>query len=120
MIRTFNPPINITLIEIIESDHIPNDKYLIPDYNYKNEFVYYKGKSFYMAGYPVFSGKKNERCICSGQINKTNEFVFMHTLDSRGGSSGSSICLIDNQCVVGIHKEGKIVKPFWIFFRDYT
>ena len=111
LIKTFKKPIDITLIEIIESDHIPNDKYLFPDYNYKNGFEYYKDKSFYMAGYPKFSGKKVERCICSGKINEIDEFQFEHTLDSRSSSSGSPICLIDNKCIVGIHKGGDLYKP---------
>ena len=111
LIKTFKRPIDITLVEIIESDHIPNDKYLIPDYNYKNGFEYYKDKSFYMAGYPRILGKKDERCICSGQIKEIDEFDFEHTLDSRGSSSGSPICLIDNKCVVGIHKQGDLYKP---------
>ena len=64
-----------------------------------------------MAGYPRLLGKKDERCICSGQINEIIGFDFEHTLDSRGSSSGSPICLIDNKCVVGIHKQGDLERP---------
>ena len=64
-----------------------------------------------MAGYPKSLGKENERCICSGQINEIDGFVFEHTLDSRSSSSGSPICLIDNKCVVGIHKQGHKYRP---------
>ena len=35
-----------------------------------------------------------------------NNFEFEHTLDTRKGSSGSPICLINNRCVIGIHKAG--------------
>ena len=35
-----------------------------------------------------------------------NNFEFEHTLDTRPGSSGSPICLINNRCVIGIHKSG--------------
>ena len=111
LIKTFKNPIDATLVEIIESDYIPNDKYLFPDYNYKNGFEYYKDKSFYMAGYPRLLGRKDERCICSGQINEIIGFDFKHTLDSRSSSSGSPICLIDNKCVVGIHKQGDLERP---------
>ena len=31
---------DVTIIEIIESDNIPKDKYLSPDLNYKNEEVF--------------------------------------------------------------------------------
>ena len=111
MIKTFEPPKDITLVEIIESDLIPDNKYLFPDYNYKNGFEYYKGKNFYMAGYPKSIEKNDERCICSGRINEINGFDFEHTLDSRSSSSGSPICLIDNKCVVGIHKQGDRYRP---------
>ena len=111
LIKTFKNPIDATLVEIIESDYIPNDKYLFPDYNYKNGFEYYKDKSFYMAGYPRLLGRKDERCICSGQINEIIGFDFKHTLDSRSSSSGSPICLKDNKCVVGIHKQDDLERP---------
>ena len=35
-----------------------------------------------------------------------NDFELEHTLDTRPGSSGSPICLINNRCVIGIHKSG--------------
>ena len=112
-IITFKPPIDITLIEILDLDNIPEDKYLFPDYNYKNGYDYYKDKNLYMAGYPMIDPSKSERAICSGKIikinNKDNEFSL--SLDSRACSSGSPICLIDNKCVVGIHKQGDKILP---------
>ena len=56
-------------------------------------------------------GRKDERCICSGQINEIIGFDFKHTLDSRSSSSGSPICLKDNKCVVGIHKQDDLERP---------
>ena len=35
-----------------------------------------------------------------------NTFEFKNTLDTTRGSSGSPLCLIDNQTVIGIHKKG--------------
>ena len=43
-IITFKPPTDIILIEILDLDNIPKDKYLIPDYNYKSGYDYYKDK----------------------------------------------------------------------------
>ena len=112
-IITFKPPTDIILIEILDLDNIPKDKYLFPDYNYKNGYDYYKDKNLYMAGYPMIDPSKSERAICSGKIikinNKDNEFS--HLLDSRACSSGSPICLIDNKTVVGINKRGDIILP---------
>ena len=67
-----------------------------------------------MAGYlnyPKTKGSKCVRTICSGKITKIDKYEFEHTFDSRASSSGSPICLIDNSCVVGIHKSGHKEKP---------
>ena len=110
-IRSFESPIDITLIEIIENDDIPEEKYLFPELNYKNGYNFYKGKDIYLAGYPSSETYKGERCISSGEIKEINDFEFSHSLDARKGSSGSPICLIDNKCVIGIHKQGDKIKP---------
>ena len=107
----FGNKIDITLIEILENDKISEDKFLIPDLNYKNGLEYYKGKTFYLAGYPLDEIYKEERVISSGRIiNIINEIVFSHSLDIKCNSSGSPIYLIENKCVIGIHKAGDKIK----------
>lgn len=108
IINCFPDPIDITLIEIIPKDFIPNDKYLIPNYNYKknSSFNCYLNKDFYLAGYPLEYNPNGERAVCSGKITQINNYEFSHTLDTQGGSSGSPICLIDDTSVIGIHKGG--------------
>lgn len=107
-IKCFDDPVDITLIEIISKDSIPIDKFLVPDYSYKNcsDFNYYLGKDFYSAGYPGDKMINGERIVCSGKIKEIKDFEFAHSLDTKGGSSGSPICLIDDARVVGIHKSG--------------
>ena len=39
-------------MKVIEDDKIPEEKYLFPDFNYKNGYMFYKDKDFYLAGYP--------------------------------------------------------------------
>jgi hypothetical protein len=102
-IRIFGNPIDVILIEIIKKDDIPEDKYLYPDFNYKNGYNIYESKVFYLAGYPL---NKNERFISSGKIKIISDFELEHTLDTSGGSSGSPICLSENLNVVGIHLRG--------------
>ena len=64
-IKCFEQPIDITIIQILISDYIGCDKYLIPDYNYKKGYDNYVNKRFYLAGYPIFESKyKGERHIC--------------------------------------------------------
>ena len=101
---------DVTVIEIFENDFtIQEINYLNPDYNYINGFGYYIGQNIYLAGYPSVKNTIGERYISSGkikEINKKEVFKFYHTLDTRSGSSGSPICLIENQFVIGIHKSG--------------
>ena len=59
-----------------------------------------------MAGYPNVLNNLGERHIPSGLINVIKNFEFEHSLDTREGSSGSPVCLVDNQLVIGIHKGG--------------
>lgn len=108
-IKCYNKPIDITIVEIVESDHIPEDKYLIPDMNYKNGYdIYLKKKIYklYLAGYPHVINSEGEKHISSGYITEIKSFNFVHTLDTRKGSSGSPICIIDNRNLIGIHTGG--------------
>jgi hypothetical protein len=124
-IRYFDKPNDVTFVQILESDKISEDKFLNLDLNYKNGYNIYIDKNLYLAGYPQNKLNKNERSISSGEIkiinNKDSEFE--HTLDTGYGSSGSPICLSDNLCVIGIHKEGDKFRPvnygtFLGFFLD--
>jgi len=106
-IKCFEEPKDVCLIEIIKSDKIPEDKFLSPDLNYKNGFNEYEKEDFYLAGYPRVNNQfLGERHISSGKIKEIKGFEFAHTLDARRGSSGSPICLINNQNIIGIHKAG--------------
>jgi len=111
-IRCFERPKDITVIQILKKDNIPEDKYLYPELNYKNEgFEIYANNDFYSRGYPsvdIGMGQyKGESFEQTGKIIKIfNDFEFCHTLDSRPGCSGMPICLISNKYVIGIHKSG--------------
>ena len=108
-IKCFPKPIDITIIQILNSDYIGGEeRYLIPDYNYKNGYNIYLNGNFYLAGYPIFKSKNTgERHICSGKIKSiNNNYEFMHTLDTSSGSSGAPLCLMDDLTVIGIHKKG--------------
>ena len=109
IIQYFNFPVDVTFVEIIENDNIPENKFLFPDFNYKNGYDFYREKNIYLAGYPTIMN--GDRCISSGQVKEIEEirefpgvFQLIHTLDTSSGSSGSPICLFDNYCVIGLHK----------------
>ena len=111
-IKCFDKPLDVTLIEIIEKDNIKEDKFLMPDFSYKNGYNIYINENFYLAGYPQNNSNENERSISSGKIIKIlDNSEFEHTLDTDHGNSGSPICLGSNLLVVGIHKQGHTTRP---------
>ena len=116
-IRCFGPPKDITVIEVKNYDYIPEDKFLLPDLNYKNGYAQYLFKKFYLAGYHfVKNPHYKERYISSGYIYNIydNNLEFEHSIDRRKGSSGSPICLLSNERIVGIHKAHRFEGNFSI------
>ena len=59
-------PYDVTFVEILKEDKIGEDKFLVPDFSYKNGYNFYANEKnyFYLAGYP----QNNERSISSGNI----------------------------------------------------
>jgi len=111
-IKCFDKPVDITLIEILEEDNIKENKFLLPELNYKNGYNTYLNNYFYLAGYPQKKQIEIERSISSGKITKIlDELEFEHSLDTGPGNSGSPICLASNLFVVGIHKQGHKTEP---------
>lgn len=106
-IRCYPRPTDITIISILNTDNIQENKFLIPDLNYKNGFDIYYNKDFYLAGYPKSDIFKKERHCSSGKIKKIDNYMIIHSLDTEAGSSGSPICLLENQLVIAIHRGGR-------------
>lgn len=52
-IKCFDKPIDITKIQILNSDSIGYN-YLIPDYNYKKGYNTYLNGNYYLRGYLLF------------------------------------------------------------------
>ena len=69
-IKCFDKPLDVTLVEILEKDDIKEEKFLMPDLNYKNGYDFYNGKNnyYYLAGYPQNNLNENERSVSSGKI----------------------------------------------------
>lgn len=108
-IKGFSKEIDATVIQILKSDNIPENKFLNYDLNYKSERGYkeYLNKRFCLAGYPKSDIAKKERHISSGQITGIiKNYQFLHLLDTNKGSSGSPIILMENKNVIGIHTSG--------------
>ena len=104
--KSFEDPINITLIQIIDEDDIPKNKFLFPDLNYKNGYELYQNHLFYIGGYRNSGSLMYERYISSGRIIEIENYEFKHSLDTGIGSSGSPICTRDSLAVIGMHMKG--------------
>ena len=102
--KYFNEEYDITLIEIKEKDKIK--EYLeLDDRIFKdNEKIYYEEKSIYILQY--LNGKN--ACVSYGILNKINNYDIIHLCSTDNGSSGSPILNLENNKVIGIHKQGSI------------
>ena len=65
-IKCYNEPIDITAIEILKEEIIPESKFLEPDFNFKNEYNNYKQQNLCLAGYPKSEQYQYERQISCG------------------------------------------------------
>ena len=103
--------LDITMIEINELDELNKYiEYLNYDRNYENGYEQYikpKPVDLIIAEYP-----ENEVAFASGRIidiiydDIYNYYEFKHNLDTKPGSSGSPIILLNSLKVIGIHKSG--------------
>ena len=108
-IKLFNEPIDISIIEIKDTDNINNEiEYLKQDLNYKDGgYKDYLNEDIISLGYPL--GEELSTGI--GTIKNINEYEFEHDIPTEEGSSGSPIILFNNMLkVIGIHKCGDIEK----------
>ena len=100
--------IDVTIIEILPEDDIPEDKYLYPDLIYKNWFhIYIDEKIIFTSGYPHIDKYKVEKHFSGGEIrgikyNNDNNYHFFYNCSTKEVSSGSPL-INANQIVVGIH-----------------
>ena len=96
----FFDPLDITIIEILDSDNISKERFLCPDLNYKKEYKFYLNKSYYIAGFE----KNNKKFISSCEIKNIIGFEFIHNINKGTEALGSLICSKDDFRVIGINK----------------
>ena len=102
-IKCFKKPIDITIIQIINSDKFKKDiDFLYYDLNYDFGYKQYLNMDIFSIQHPL-GGEAEYAC---GKIIKIfNNFEFEHTVDTDHGSSGSPIILNESLKVIGIHKQ---------------
>ena len=102
-----NEKYDTTIIEIIkEKDEIEN--FLELDDNIFNEYINVYNKSIYVIQYPRI-GYCQEASFSYGILkNIQDEYNIIHYCSTQYGSSGSPILNLENNKVIGIHKESSI------------
>lgn len=102
-IKYFQRPIDITIIQIIDSDTFKKDiDFFYYDLNYIIGYEQYLNIDIFIIQHPL-GGEAEYAC---GKITKIfNNFEFEHTVDTDFGSSGSPIILNESLKVIGIHKQ---------------
>ena len=91
------------MIEILDDDEFIKDvDFLSYDLNYiKYGYDYYLNKEIFILQHPY--GEEMHSSI--GKIISIKNFEFMHNAGACQGSSGSPVILIENNCIIGIHKK---------------
>ena len=104
----FNKDFDIALIELKEIDKVENFLELDDNLFKGNEKIFYEEKSVYVLQYP------NGRiaCVSYGLLININNYDVTHTCSTENGSSGSPILNLENNKVIGIHKEGSTIFNF--------
>ena len=105
-IKCFPKPVDITIIEILETDNFKGKvKFL------KRENLYDKGYESYLSkDIIIFHHPKGEDAVCSrGKIIKIDDYKFYHNAFTNDGSSGSAILLEDGYKIIGIHCGKRII-----------
>jgi len=119
--------IDITVIEILPSDKIPQDYFLLPLKDYIDNYDKLINKDIMILHYPngIISSS-------FGKINRLvekNNYEFIHDAITDKGSSGSPIFLEGNIRVIGINKSenknseenyGYSIWPIFNFFKNYS
>ena len=92
-----NKTLDITIIELKEKDNI--NKFLELDDNFL------ENKDHFFIKQPIYTlfYSDNNSYISYGIIKDIQEKEIFHTCSTRGGASGSPVCLLDSQKVIGIH-----------------
>ena len=101
----FNKEYDITIIELKQIDNISNvlelDENLFID---KTNF-FFADSSIYILQYP----KGKDAAVSYGQLKDFYNYNIKHTCSTDYGSSGSPILNLENNKVIGIHKEGSSI-----------
>ena len=93
--------IDVTIVEIIKSDNINEDYFLLPNIDYMNNLSKLNNKKIHIPQYPKEENLSYEK----GTIIKINNYELIHKCSSERISSGCPLLLKGTTRVIGIYKE---------------
>ena len=99
--------LDATVIQIRSKDKVYEDYFLEPELGYDYNLLV--GKEIFIPQFPKFKEIKNARGTIK-EIHSGSPNEFTHLAKTQKGSSGSPIFLKGNKKVLGIHKEGSLIK----------
>ena len=115
--------IDATVVEIISTDNISKDFFLLPFIDYMDSFDDLLNKQITIIQYP----KGGPLSYADGEIVKIKEYEFTYKASTQNGSSGSPVFLKDNTKIIGIHKSrkkdnsenyGDFIGPIFNYFKN--
>ena len=100
--------IDVTIIEILFKDNIPENYFLLPNLEYLNGYESFKGEKIYIFQFP----KGGKLSYSIGVIKEINIYKneMSHLASTLAGSSGSPIIIYGSNLVLGIHKQAHLIK----------
>ena len=119
--------IDATLIEILPSDNIRQEYFLLPLKDYIDNYNKLINTKIMIIQYP--NGEINYSFGEIKGMSNVTKYGFIHNASTDEGSSGSPIFLEGTTRVIGIHKGGNekakknygdFIWPIFNFFRDYS
>ena len=119
---------DVTVIEILPKDNIPDTYFLLPLIDYKDDYEKLIGKEITII--QNIKEKLNQFYGKIKNLTKTNKYEFIHDVCAKEGSSGSPIILKGTKKVIGIHKGfietnqvkescGEFIFPIFCYFNNF-
>ena len=109
--------INVTIVEILSSDEIEKEYFLLPVINYVDDFNELKNEEIILIHYP-----KGKLSYLPGKIKEINKSSFTHSMKTDINSFGLPIFLKDDTKVIGVQKkenEADFIDPIFNFFKNF-
>ena len=108
--------INVTVVEILSSDEIEKEYFLLPVINYVDDFNELKNEEIVLIHYP-----KGKLSYLQGKIKEKNKYAFTHSMKTDINSVGLPIFLKDDTKVIGVQKnqnEANFIGPIFNFLKN--